>query len=83
MLASTGQFAGHKGSFSLGQVLRGGDVVACDLSLLRGRRWQLLVLYLGLRHVVIPRVEVLLLWRHKAGKSHDALKHLQSFFQPY
>lgn len=64
--ASACQFAGHQRRFSLGQVLRGGDVVARDLRLLRcRRRRQLFVLDLGFGHVVVTGVKVLLLQRER------------------
>lgn len=62
---SAGQLAGHQGGFPLGQVLGGGDVVPCDLRLLRCSCWQLLVLDLRFSHVVIARVKVFLLQRKK------------------
>lgn len=59
--ASACQFTGHQRRFPLRQVLGGGDVVPCDLGLLRCSCRQLLVLYLCLSHVVVARVKVLLL----------------------
>lgn len=56
---SASQFAGHQRGFPLRQVLRGRDMVSGDLGLLVLCRWKLLVLHLGLRHVVVARVEVL------------------------
>lgn len=57
------QFAGDQRRFPLGQVLGGGDVVPRDLRLLWCSCWQLLVLYLCFRHVVISRIKVFLLQR--------------------
>lgn len=68
--ASACQFAGHQRRFPLGQVLRGGDVVARDLRLLRRRRRrQLFVLDLCLGHVVVAGVKVLLLQETEKGNS--------------
>lgn len=63
--ASARQFAGHQRRFPLRQVLGGGDVVPCDLRLLRRCRRQLLVLDLRFGHVVVAGVEILLLRRCK------------------
>lgn len=63
--ASARQFAGHQRRFPLRQVLGGGDVVPCDLRLLRRRRRQLLVFDLRFGHVVVTGVEILLLQRCK------------------
>lgn len=62
------QLAGHQRGFPLGEVLGGGDVVPCDLCLLRSCCWQLLVLYLGFSHVVVARVKVFLLRRERKIK---------------
>lgn len=62
---SARQLAGHQRGFPLRQILRSGNVIAGDFRLLRLRRGELLVLDLRLRHVVVARVEVLLLERNR------------------
>lgn len=47
------------------QVLRGGDVVPRDLSLLGGHQRRLLLVLDGLGHVVVARVKILLLQKKK------------------
>lgn len=55
------QLAGYKRGFSLREVLWRGDVVSCHQVLVRPRTWQLLGFHLCLGHVVVTRIEVLLL----------------------